>query len=214
MKYEAVVFDMDGTILNTLEDLCDSVNFALRENNQKERTLEEVRFFVGNGLRRLVELAVEPGTDDEGINRILDDLKKFYAVHNADKTRAYDGIRDTILELRRRGCRTAVVSNKIDEGVQALCKKYFDGLFDVGIGEKPGVAKKPAPDTVNKALEILGVDRKNAVYVGDSDVDFMTAKNSEMDFIGVSWGFRGRKFLQDLGAEKIVDVPAEILDLV
>ena len=211
MKNTAV-FDMDGTILNTLDDLMDSTNFALKNNGLKERSLEEIRFFVGNGIQKLIERAVPQGTSKEVFEKVFADFKSHYKIHCADKTSYYDGIPSVIQTLRKMGVKTAVVSNKADFAVQELVEVYFKGLFDVALGEKAGVSKKPSPDMVNAALSVLGVEKESAFYIGDSDVDFETAKNSSLDFIGVSWGFRGRKFLENLGAKNIIDSPEELLN--
>lgn len=214
MKYELIVFDMDGTILDTLEDLKNSMNHTLKLHNMPERTLDEIRSFVGNGIRRLIELAVVEGTCSEKIDEIHKDFMKHYEVHCADFTRPYNGVNDLIKNLRNRGYKTAVVSNKADAAVQDLCIQYFPGLFDLAIGERPEIAKKPAADMVNLALEQLQVSKENAVYIGDSDVDVATARNSNLDMIAVDWGFRTRKFLMEQGAETIVSNPEEILELV
>ena len=211
MKNTAV-FDMDGTILNTLDDLMDSTNFALKNNGLKERSLEEIRFFVGNGIQKLIERAVPQGTSKEVFEKVFADFKSHYKIHCADKTSYYDGIPSVIQTLRKMGVKTAVVSNKADFAVQELVEVYFKGLFDVALGERAGVSKKPSPDMVNAALSVLGVEKESAFYIGDSDVDFETAKNSSLDFIGVSWGFRGRKFLENLGAKNIIDSPEELLN--
>lgn len=208
----AAIFDMDGTILNTLDDLMDSTNFALKNNGLKERSLEEIRFFVGNGIQKLIERAVPQGTSKEVFEKVFADFKSHYKIHCADKTSYYDGIPSVIQTLRKMGVKTAVVSNKADFAVQELVEVYFKGLFDVALGEKTGVSKKPSPDMVNAALSVLGVEKETAFYIGDSDVDFETAKNSSLDFIGVSWGFRGRKFLENLGAKNIIDSPEELLN--
>lgn len=214
MKYELIVFDMDGTILDTLEDLKNSMNYTLKLHNMPERTLDEIRSFVGNGIHRLIELAVVEGTCSEKIDEIHKDFMKHYEVHCADFTRPYNGVKDLIKNLRNRGYKTAVVSNKADAAVQDLCIQYFPGLFDLAIGERPEIAKKPAADMVNLALEQLQVSKENAVYIGDSDVDVATARNSNLDMIAVDWGFRTRKFLMEQGAETIVSNPEEILELV
>lgn len=207
----AAIFDMDGTILNTLDDLMDSTNFALRNNGLNERSFEEIRFFVGNGIQKLIERAVPQGTSIELFEKVFADFKSHYKIHCADKTSSYDGISSVIQTLKKMGVKTAVVSNKADFAVQELVEVYFKGLFDVALGERAGVSKKPSPDMVNAALSVLGVEKESAFYIGDSDVDFETAKNSSLDFIGVSWGFRGRKFLEDLGSKNIIDSPCELL---
>lgn len=214
MKYELIVFDMDGTILDTLEDLKNSMNYTLKLYNMPERTLDEIRSFVGNGIRKLIERAVADGTSDDMIEMIHKDFMKHYEVHCADFTKPYDGVNSLIQELRNRGYKTAVVSNKAHDAVLDLCDQYFPSLFDLALGEKPEIAKKPAPDMVNLALKQLQISRENAVYIGDSDVDVATARNSKLDMIAVDWGFRAREFLIAQGAETIVSKPEEILDLV
>ena len=214
MKYELIVFDMDGTILDTLEDLKNSMNHTLKLHNMPERTLDEIRSFVGNGIRKLIERAVVEGTPENKIEIIHQDFMKHYEVHCADFTKPYDGINTLIKELRNGGYKTAVVSNKADAAVQDLCIQYFPGLFDLAIGERPEIAKKPAADMVNLALEQLQVSKEKAVYIGDSDVDVATARNSNLDMIAVDWGFRTREFLIQQGADIIVSKPEEILELV
>lgn len=205
MAYKAAIFDMDGTILNTLQDLQNATNYALREHNFPERTYEEVRNFVGNGVQKLIERALPEGSSDETVQTVLASFKTYYKVHSTDTTAPYEGIPEAIKKLREAGIKTAVVSNKPDFGVQDLVKDFFPNLFDAALGEKTGIAKKPAPDMVNSALDSLAVSKTDSVYIGDSDVDFMTAKNSGLSFIGCSWGFKGRSFLEKLGAGTIVD---------
>lgn len=212
--YKLAIFDMDGTILDTLEDLKDSVNYALCECGYPERTYDEVRSFVGNGIRKLIERAVPSGTALENIDKVHNIFTEHYKVHCADKTKAYDGIKPLISELRRNGIKTAVVSNKADYGVQELCKEYFDGLFDYAVGEREGIRRKPAPDSVNEALRVLGYNKSEAVYIGDSDVDFETAINAELPCISVLWGFRDEDFLRSIGAKTFVSKPSEILDII
>jgi len=214
MRYKLAVFDMDGTILNTLEDLADSTNYALKANGLPERTIDEVRRFVGNGIRLLIERAVPTDTDKKLTDQVFDTFKEYYKTHCAVKTRPYDGIKDVLLELRKAGCLTAVVSNKADFAVQDLCKDYFDNLFDFAIGEREGIKKKPAPDSVFEVLSKLNVEKDNAVYIGDSDVDFATSVNAGMDVIMVGWGFRDEEFLREKGAKRIIKQPSEILDII
>ena len=214
MRYKLAVFDMDGTILNTLEDLADSTNYALKANGLPERTIDEVRRFVGNGIRLLIERAVPTDTDKKLTDKVFDTFKEYYKTHCAVKTRPYDGIKDVLLELRKAGCLTAVVSNKADFAVQDLCKDYFDNLFDFAIGERADIKKKPAPDSVFEVLSKLNVEKDNAVYIGDSDVDFATSVNAGMDVIMVGWGFRDEEFLREKGAKRIIKQPSEILDII
>ena len=170
MRYKLAIFDMDGTILNTIDDLAASLNYVLEKSGFPARTMDEVISFIGDGLRKLIERGVPEGTDSETVDKVLADFKEYYAVHCADKTAPYDGIIGLLENLRRNGCLTAVVSNKADDAVQELCRKYFDGLFDYAVGERSGILRKPAPDSVNEVLEKLNVSRGNAVYIGDSDV--------------------------------------------
>ena len=214
MKYTIAIFDLDGTILNTLEDLADSTNYALKTCGYPERTMDEVRQFVGNGIRKLMERAVPEGTPVEEIDRVHETFTAHYKVHCADKTRPYDGIMELLQNLKKEGCKLAVVSNKADYGVQELCKQYFDGVFDFAVGEREGIRKKPAPDSVNEVLKTLGCSRDRAVYIGDSDVDIQTAANAQMDHIIVEWGFRDVPFLIAKGAKVLVEKPEEILEIV
>ena len=207
--YKLAVFDMDGTILDTLEDLKDSTNFALEKCGYPTRTYDEVRRFVGNGIRKLIERAVPEGLTVEQIDRVHEVFTEHYKVHCADKTKAYDGIKPLLEKLRASGVKTAVVSNKAE-----LCQEYFDGLFDYAVGEREGIRRKPAPDSVNEALRVLGMSKSEAVYIGDSDVDFETAKNAELPCISVLWGFRDEEFLREKGATLFVHDPAEIYDIV
>ena len=214
MNYELIIFDMDGTILDTLEDLKNSMNHTLRLHNMPERTIDEIRSFVGNGILKLIERAAVEGTSNEKIKAIHKDYMAHYEIHCADFTKPYDGVIDLIRKLRERGYKTAVVSNKAHDAVLDLCAQYFPGLFDFALGERPEIAKKPAPDMVNLVLHELQVSREKAVYIGDSDVDVATARNSNLDMIAVDWGFRTREFLIEQGAKTIVSNPEEVLALV
>lgn len=214
MQYQLAIFDMDGTILNTLQDLTNSLNAALAKSGYPQHTAEEVRFFVGNGIRKLIERGVPAGTPVEQIDTVHHDFTAHYQVHCADTTQPYDGIPELLQTLRRASCKTAVVSNKADYAVQELCKQYFDGMFDFAVGEREQILKKPAPDSVNEVLQKLQIDRKQAVYIGDSDVDVQTAKNAAMDGIFVEWGFRSKEFLLEHGAVLTVSAPNEIAHII
>lgn len=214
MNYKLLIFDLDGTILNTLEDLCNSTNYALEAHNFPTRTIEEVRKFVGNGIKKLIERAVPSGTSSEAIEQVLDTFKKHYALHCADKTSPYDGIMELLTALRAQGFLTAVVSNKADFAVQSLCNDYFPGMFDFVVGEREGIRRKPYPDSVEEVLTKLQVKKEQAVYIGDSEVDIQTAKNAGMLSIAVSWGFREEALLREQGAENIVNKPSEILNFI
>ena len=210
--YKAVIFDLDGTILDTLDDLADSVNFALKKHGLPVRENAEIRSFLGNGMVNLVKLSA--GDKAENIERILADFKEYYAKHSADKTKPYDGVLETISALKEQGVKTAVLSNKGDFAVQPLVKRYFGGLIERAQGENEaaGVLRKPNPDGVYKIMKELGVTEKETVFVGDSEVDILTAKNAGVDCVAVTWGFRDEKDLIENGAEKLISKPSELLD--
>lgn len=211
MKYRLAIFDLDGTILDTLEDLKNSINFALLQFGFPERELSEVRAFVGNGILKLVKRAVPSGTSEEDINRVFETFKSHYKIHSADNTKSYCGINELLGELKKGGTKLAVVSNKADFAVQDLCEKYFKGIFNYAVGEKENVRKKPYPDSVNEVLKTLGVPKNEAVYIGDSEVDVKTAVNVGMDCISVLWGFRSKEELLENGAKNLVSDPKEII---
>lgn len=214
LRFKAVIFDLDGTLLDTLEDLKDAVNAALRSQRLPERSLEEIRNFVGNGIVKLMERAVPEGREHPAFDDIMKEFRAYYGEHCQDKTSTYPGIIDMLRRLRDSNIRTAVVSNKADFAVRELIPVYFDGLIDTAYGENEaaGIGKKPSPDMVRQALHDLDCEEECAVYVGDSDVDLQTAANAGMDCIGVSWGFRGREFLQQHGAKVIIDEPSELFE--
>jgi len=212
-RKKLMVFDMDGTILNTLEDLTDAMNYTLRSCGYPERTLSEVRSFVGNGIYKLVERAAPEGTDDAEWDRMYRIFMPYYQEHCYDKTKPYTGIPELMARLRERGALIAVVSNKADAAVQELCERFFPGLVDAAVGERPGSRRKPAPDSVFAVLESLHIAPEDAVYIGDSDVDLETAVNSGLDHIIVTWGFRDRPFLEERGARVFADAPEEVARL-
>ena len=210
-NFETYIFDLDGTLLSTLDDLAASCNYALRSNGMAERTLDEVRQFVGNGVKKLMERAIPGGLDNPKFEKTYADFRQHYMEHNLDTTQPYPEVMEMLTQLKARGKKIAVVSNKFYAATQALCKHFFGNLIDVAIGEREDIKKKPAPDTVNEALRQLGADRKRAVYIGDSDVDVMTARNSEMPCISVLWGFRDLDFLIEHDACIFVSSPLQIL---
>lgn len=212
-KYDAVIFDLDGTLLNTLEDLTDATNAALEAYGMPPRTIDEVRRFVGNGAKRLMQLAVPGGFDHPAFDDVFAAFKAHYGQHCNDKTRAYDGVMELLRGLKREGYALAIVSNKPDFAVKELAEIYFGGVIKVAIGEKEGVAKKPAPDTVFTALRELGMPAERAVYVGDSDVDVRTAENAGLPCISVLWGFRDEAFLRDCGAVRFAHTPDEVREI-
>lgn len=210
---KTVIFDMDGTILNTLGDLAASVNYALKRRGLPQREEDEIRRALGNGVQVLIEKSVPAGTNPEETLKCLREFKAHYSKNMYVKTAPYPGIKELFAALKARGCRLAVVSNKFDSAVRELCDIYFKGVFDVAIGESPSVRKKPAPDGVFKALEELGSPKEDAVYIGDSEVDYNTALNAGLPCVCVTWGFRDRRDLEKLGAKLFADTPARVLDL-
>ena len=211
---KAIVFDLDGTLLDTLEDLADATNWALRQNGMPERTLDEVRSFVGNGVRRLIEQAVPDSTDAQRLEKIFADFKSYYVAHCQDKTHLYPGISELLQALKAEGFRLAIVSNKLQAGVDELYDRYFRDTVEVAVGERPGMRRKPTPDMVLSALRELDVTPDEAVYVGDSDVDLATARNSGLPCISVLWGFRDREFLLAHGATCLAETPKDVLSCV
>lgn len=214
MKYDAVIFDLDGTLTDTLEDLKNSVNYALSQFGFPERNTEEIRSFVGNGVKRLIYLSVPENTPDEISESCLSVFREHYNNHSCEKTKPYDGIADLLKLLKDNGIKTAVVTNKMHSAAEDIVKYFFDGLIDVTVGQIDGVAQKPQPDGVYRVLDLLGVSREKAVYVGDSEVDCITAKNAGIPCIGVMWGFRDRDVLIKNGADYIVDRPLDIFDYI
>lgn len=214
MAYKLAIFDLDGTILNTLEDLADATNYALGEHGYPGRTIEDVRRFVGNGIHKLIERAVPDSLTEEEIDGVHETFSAYYEQHCADKTRPYEGILQLLQHLRAAGCLTAVVSNKADVAVQPLCKHYYEGLFDYAVGERADIRRKPAPDSVQEVLRRLQVEAADAVYIGDSEVDIQTAQNAGLDSIIVTWGFRDRAYLESQGGRRFVDRPEEIEEIV
>lgn len=209
----AVVLDLDGTLLNTLDDLTASTNWALSNNGLPERTTEEVRTFVGNGIRLLIERAVPQGTTKELTEQTFADFKRHYVQHCQDKTCLYDGIPEMLQALKAAGLQMAIVSNKLQAGVDELYERYFSDTVEVAIGERLSVRRKPAPDMVQLALSELGVEASEAVYVGDSDVDLLTARNSGLPCISVLWGFRDREFLLQHGATDMAETPKDVVNM-
>lgn len=213
-KIDTMIFDLDGTLLYTIEDLAGSTNYALKKNGMPVRSLEEVTAFVGNGVAKLIERAVPQGTEKELFDKVFADFKEHYAVHNLDHTRPYPGIMEMLSELKKQGYGVAVVSNKLQSATKSLCEHFFGNLIDVVVGDNPNMAKKPEADMVNEALYRLNKSRANAVYVGDSEVDIETAKNAGMKLIMVEWGFRKRADMEKLGAVRFIDNPYGIFEAI
>lgn len=213
MSYDVYVFDLDGTLLDTLKDLTASVNHALRWAGMPEHSIEEIRWFVGNGVKKLMERAIPDGLNNPRFDEVYQEFRQHYLHHGLDTTVPYPGIMELLQALKEEGKQIAVVSNKFYKATEELCQHFFDGLVDVAIGEREGIRKKPAPDTVEEALRQLNADRTHAVYVGDSDVDIQTARNSGLPCISVLWGFRDQDFLLAHGATTFVANPSDILSL-
>lgn len=212
MNKNTVIFDLDGTLLYTLEDLKDAVNYALRKKGYGEHQLDEMRRFFGNGIRAALQEA-EPEASAEDIDELIRLFKGYYAEHCMDRTHPYDGIPELLSTLSERGYRMAIVSNKVDEAVKALAAHFFGDTITVAIGNSDRIKRKPAPDTVYVALEELGVPAEDAVYVGDSEVDLLTARAAGLPCITVLWGFREKEFLIREGADCMVERPEEILQV-
>ena len=212
-KINTVIFDMDGTVLNTLDDLTTSVNYTMEKFGFPQRTLEDYRRAFGNGIRKTIELTVPEGTSQEVIDEMVPVFKEHYDVHCLDKTGPYAGIIELMRELKKRGYKMAIVSNKIDSAVKELNQKFFSEVIEVAIGEQDGIKRKPAPDMVVKAMDELGSSADEAVYIGDSEVDFATAKNSNLPCISVLWGFRDKAYLEEIGASIFAEEPDNILEI-
>lgn len=213
MRYQTAIFDMDGTILETLEDMCASVNVTMDHVGYPRRTMDEVCRFVGNGAAKLIERCMPAGAEDPRYPAALEFYRAYYDAHAQIKTGPYPGIPELLNQLSREGVRLAVVSNKPDEAVRALTERYFPGVFPVAIGNRDGWATKPAPDSVYEAMRLLGARRESTVYVGDSDVDVDTARNAGLDSVIVTWGFRDEDFLRAHGAQHLAHNADELYEM-
>lgn len=207
----AIIFDLDGTLLNTLDGLKDSVNFALDKFSYQEKTLAEIRSFVGNGVAKLVERAIPEGKENPNFDKCLKIFKENYSQTMQNKTYSYSNIIELLKILKNKNIRTAVVSNKYDKAVKELCTQYFNDLIDIAIGESENCKPKPSTDGIDKAIKELNVKKDEILYVGDSEVDIFTARNANIKLIAVSWGFRDVSYLKENGANTIIDEPLELL---
>lgn len=214
MAYKTVLFDLDGTLLNTLADLRASMNRALALHGFPGHTLEEVRAFVGNGIRDYTRRAVPEGTSEKTQTSVLAAFKEDYAAHCADETAPYDGVIPMLETLKARGVKTAIVSNKADFAVRLLTEKYFGDLVTISRGERPDTPKKPAPDMLYAVMEELSAEKDSTLFVGDSDVDCLTARNAGLDVVLVDWGFRDREILEDLAAAHPIPLRASVVSTV
>ena len=206
-----IVFDMDGTVLNTLEDLTVSMNYVLDRFNMPGHRLEEYRLFFGNGVKEALRLSLPEGASAYIIDEMMVVFKEHYDAHCLDRTRPYDGIVDVMRQLKEKGYRLAIVSNKIDSAVKELNDRFFADYVDTALGEKTGINRKPAPDMVDAALKEMGSTKEESIYIGDSEVDLMTARNSELPCISVLWGFRDKDYLVEQGADCFADRPEDII---
>ncbi len=215
MTYDTIIFDMDGTLLNTLDDLADAVNYALEQMGWPGRTTDEIRTFVGNGVQLLIDRAAPQGAAEEERRRCLECFKTRYQAHMLDKTAPYPGVVEMLKTLREKGCRLAVCSNKFDRAVKGLSQDFFPSLLDAAAGENEagGVPKKPHPAMVHQVMAALGASPERTVYVGDADTDIDTARNAGIPCVSVTWGFRDRAFLLAHGAQTLIDTPMELVDM-
>ena len=211
--YDTVIFDLDGTLLYTLEDLMLSVNHALSGFTPVRRSLEDVRGFVGNGVRNLMRLSLPGGEDNPDFEKAFAVFREHYAVHCRDHTRPSPGITDAVRALGQRGKRMGIVSNKEDREVKEMNSIFFGGQFGAALGERPGVRRKPAPDSLLEAMRELHASPESTLYVGDSEVDVLTAANASVDCLSVTWGFRTREHLLESGATRFIDSPSQLLEL-
>lgn len=211
---DTVIFDLDGTLLDTLEDLTDSVNYMLRHNNMPERSIDEIRSFIGNGVPTLIRKSVTADTDNEQIEKCIKEMRAYYKEHSRVKTGPYDGIQELLQELKANNIKTAVVTNKLEAVAQDLCSDIFGDVFTCVIGDNGINKRKPAPDNVFRTMKILNSVNDSTLYVGDSDVDMITAKNAGLKSVGVTWGFRDCDTLMESGAKYIINTPSELMNII
>ncbi len=213
MAIKTVIFDLDGTLLYSLEDLKDSVNFVMKKHGFREYTIDEVREAIGNGVRLLMERILPKDIDKNLFEECLSEFKENYSKNMYNKTKPYDGVLDMLKALREEGYKIAVLSNKFDSAVKELSSKYFGELVDLAVGQKEGVKEKPSPLGIQEIAKELDTDVETCVMVGDSEVDIQTANNAGIDCISVTWGYKNVDFLYDNGATKLVYAPEDILEL-
>lgn len=207
-----LIFDLDGTLLNTLTDLHNALNYALSNHGCKQKTLEETKMLLGNGIERLVQDSIENGKDNPEYSQIFKTFKMYYTAHINDNTAPYDGIIPLLKKLKANHIKTGIVSNKFDEGVKTLATHYFKDLIDAAQGTTEKIQKKPSPDAVFALIKRLNAENEKNIYIGDSEIDIMTAKNANLPCISVSWGFRTKEELMKSGAKIIIDSPQKLLN--
>ena len=214
MEKDTIIFDLDGTLLNTLEDLYISFNYAIESFGYPKRTINEIKSFVGNGIKKAIERALPKAIQEDELNKIIGVFKTYYTNNMYVKTKAYDGILPLLEELKDKGFQLAVVSNKYDSAVKNLCKEYFDGYIDIAIGEGNGIEKKPDPKGVLKSIKELNSTKEKSIYIGDSEVDIQTAQNAGIPCISVLWGFKDKEFLTNNGAKIFAEKPKDIIEII
>ncbi len=214
MQYDTIIFDLDGTLLDTLDDLADSVNAVMEKEGYQLRTKDEIRDFIGDGVKMLMERSLPEGTAEDEILRCLAVFREIYIRNMRNQTKPYTGISGVLKKLKEKRIKIGVVSNKLDEATKEMCRMYFGKDVDVAIGDNPERRKKPAPDNVLEALTQLDSMKDKTLYVGDSNVDMQTAKNTGLDSVGVTWGFRSREVLVSEGADYIIDEPGQLIPLI
>lgn len=212
MKYDTVIFDLDGTLLYTLESLQDSTNYALLKFGFPSRNIEEIKTFVGNGVEKLIKRALPINHTQQEFDLVFGEFKTHYQKTMYSKTRPYENVLELLKTLKENNIKCAVVSNKYDNAVKELCEKYFPNLIDITLGENETIPKKPSPIGVQEVIKLL--NSKSSIYIGDSEVDIQTAQNANIQSISVSWGYKSIDFLKKHNAQKIVNTPKELLSLI
>ena len=214
MKIKAVLFDLDGTLMNTLEDLTDSTNYILEKHNFPKRTIKEIRSFVGNGIKKLMERAVPQNTDEKIINECYEEMLTYYKENSLIKTAPYVGTKEIVEKLHQEGFKIAIITNKAQNSADIIAEKFFGKSVDLVIGDDKKMPLKPDPAGIEKALEYFKISKDEAVYVGDSEVDLQTGTNGNLKTILVLWGFRDRDFLEEKGGKVFAETVEELENLI
>lgn len=213
-KHTTVLFDFDGTLLYTVKDLADAVNYALEKHAYPTHSVKTIQGFVGNGVATLVARAIPGGTENPDYAAALAQFKAFYALHSMDNTAPYEGIQEMLTELKAQGRKMAIVTNKYQVAAEELRRRFFDDTVPLIVGDLEGRERKPAPDAAYLAMELLDAKKEDCVYVGDTEVDMQTAANAGIDFVACAWGYRTRRQLEELGIPLIADTPAELVGMI